>query len=130
MDGRSDVYSLGIMLYQMLTGRVPFKADTAVGILYQVVHTPPIPPRQVNPQIPPYLESIILRALAKRPEDRFATAKAMADALRVRQVRDTAAAVAAADASARDCRRRGGRRERKAARRVPRPIQNARDRAV
>ena len=100
VDGRSDVYSLGIMLYQMLTGRVPFKADTAVGILYQVVHTPPIPPRQVNPQIPPYLESIILRALAKRPEDRFATAKAMADALRVRQV-VTPPPVAAADVSAR-----------------------------
>ena len=98
VDGRSDVYSLGIMLYQMLTGRVPFKADTAVGILYQVVHTPPIPPRQVNPQIPPYLESIILRALAKRPEDRFATAKAMADALRVRQVVTPPPPVAAADA--------------------------------
>lgn len=86
VDGRSDIYSLGIVLYQMLTGRVPFQATTPVATLFQVVHQPPPPPRLLNPNIPPYLESIILRALAKQPEQRFATAKEMADALRQRRV--------------------------------------------
>jgi serine/threonine-protein kinase len=86
VDGRSDIYSLGIVLYQMLTGRVPFQATTPVATLYQVVHEPPPPPRLLNPNIPPYLESIILRALAKQPEQRFASAKEMADALRQRRM--------------------------------------------
>jgi len=86
VDGRSDIYSLGIVLYQMLTGRVPFQSTTPVATLYQVVHEPPPPPRLLNPAIPAYLESIILRCLAKQPAQRFATAKEMADALRQRRM--------------------------------------------
>jgi serine/threonine-protein kinase len=86
VDGRSDIYSLGIVLYQLLTGRVPFQATTPVATLYQVVHEPPPPPRRFNPNIPAYLENIILRALAKQPEQRFASAREMADALRQRRV--------------------------------------------
>ncbi len=85
VDGRSDVYSLGIVLFQMLTGRIPFQAHTPVATLYQVVHQPPPPPRQLNPRIPEYLESITLRALAKNPESRFRSAREMAAALRQRR---------------------------------------------
>ena len=71
VDGRSDIYSLGIMLYQMLTGRVPFSASTPMATLYQVINHAPLSPRQVDPNIPTYLEGIILKAIAERPEDRF-----------------------------------------------------------
>ena len=86
VDGRSDIYSLGIMLYQMLTGRVPFSASTPMATLYQVVNQAPVSPRQVNPNIPPYLEGIILKAIAKRPEDRFQSGREMVEALRNRRV--------------------------------------------
>ena len=86
VDGRSDIYSLGIMLYQMLTGRVPFSATTPMATLYQVVHQPPPPPRQVNPNIPQYLENAILRAVAKQPTERFQSADQMAAMLRHRHV--------------------------------------------
>lgn len=89
VDGRSDIYSLGIVLYQMVTGRVPFQAHTPVATLYQVVHQPPPPPRQINPRIPPYLENIIMRALAKEPENRFQSAREMAAALRQRRMVET-----------------------------------------
>jgi serine/threonine-protein kinase len=95
VDGRSDIYSLGIVLYQMLTGRVPFQSTTPVATLYQVVHEPPPPPRLLNPAIPAYLESIVLRCLAKQPEQRFATAKELADALRQRRLVPPVAAAAA-----------------------------------
>lgn len=77
----SDIYSLGIVLFEMLTGRLPFEADSPIGLAMKHVHEPPPSPRQFNPTIPPTVEAIILRALAKNPRQRFPTAGALAQAL-------------------------------------------------
>ncbi|MDQ1047339.1 serine/threonine-protein kinase [Streptomyces sp. V4I2] len=69
----SDVYALGCLLYQLLTGRPPFQADTAVAILHQHLDATPVPPRQTRPELPPAFENFLLGLLAKRPEDRPAT---------------------------------------------------------
>ncbi|MEV2211066.1 protein kinase [Streptomyces sp. NPDC050997] len=65
-----DVYALGCVLYQLLTGRTPFRAPTAVAILHQHLDTPPVPPRQLGVSLPPAFENYLLGLLAKRPEDR------------------------------------------------------------
>jgi eukaryotic-like serine/threonine-protein kinase len=75
VDGRSDVYSLGVVLYEMVTGRAPFTADTPVAIAYKHVSETPAPPREVEPRVPASLEAVILRAMAKNPADRYATAE-------------------------------------------------------
>ena len=79
-DARSDLYSLGVVLYEMLTGEVPFDGQSPVSVVLKHVEEPPKPPSQVRP-VPVQLESLVLRALAKEPRDRFADAKAMIRAL-------------------------------------------------
>jgi len=81
-DARSDIYSLGIVLYEMLTQRTPFDADTPLAILMKHLRDPLPLPRQVNPDIPEPLERVVLKALAKGPEDRYQSAGEMAQALR------------------------------------------------
>jgi serine/threonine protein kinase/Tfp pilus assembly protein PilF len=81
VDHRTDIYSVGIMLYEMLTGDVPFHADTPMAIVIQHISSPMPMPRQVNPNIPEVLERIILKATAKSPDDRFQTAEELITAL-------------------------------------------------
>jgi serine/threonine protein kinase len=70
VDGRADLFSLGVILYWMATGEQPFAGETMTSVSYKVVHTDPIPPTKLNPSIPPKLESVILKCLAKNPVDR------------------------------------------------------------
>ncbi len=76
-DYRSDIYSLGVILYQMLTGRVPFMADSPVAISLKHIQSEPIPPRELNENIPESIEKVILKALAKDPQDRYQEAQAL-----------------------------------------------------
>jgi len=82
VDARSDLYSLGITLYESLTGRKPFQADTSFSVLNAHLNEAPVPPIQVNPSLSPELNRIILRALEKNPSDRFQTAQEFHDALK------------------------------------------------
>ena len=82
VDGRSDLYSFGVTLYEMLTGRKPFQADTSYSVLNAQLNEPPTPPVEVNPAIPADLNNVVLRAMAKKPEDRFQTAEEFRSALR------------------------------------------------
>lgn len=82
VDGRADLYSLGVILYQMVTGTTPFQGETPMQIAAQHLQIPPPSPQMLRPDLPIEAEQIILRALAKRPAERYATAKELADAFR------------------------------------------------
>ena len=77
-DPRSDLYGLGVVLYETLTGALPFAGDRSEAVLYGIVNQPPVPPRTHRPEIPETLERIVLRAIARRPEDRHGSAEELA----------------------------------------------------
>ncbi len=82
IDGRSDIYSLGICLYEMLTGMVPFQGETIAQLFHQILHVQPMPPKQINTNIPRKLNDLVLKSLAKHPSFRFQNAEEMAEILR------------------------------------------------
>lgn len=77
VDKGSDVYSLGIVLYETLTGRVPFEGDSPVAVAFKQVHEQPPKPRSINPAIPESLETVVLKAMAKDPGERYSSAEEM-----------------------------------------------------
>lgn len=83
IDGRSDQYSLGVILYELVTGRPPYDADTPIAVVIKHIYDPLRPPRDLNPELPENVERVIVRALAKNPEERFATVGEMVRALQV-----------------------------------------------
>jgi serine/threonine-protein kinase len=80
-DERSEIYSLGVILYEMTTGRVPYAAETPMAVVMEHIAAPLPPPRRVNPTLTEAVERVILKALAREPAARYRTAGEMADAL-------------------------------------------------
>jgi serine/threonine protein kinase len=80
-DRRSDLYSLGIALYQMVTGQLPFEAELPMAVALKQLHAPLPLPRQFNPQLPESVERVLLKVLSKKPEDRYQSAREMAEAI-------------------------------------------------
>ncbi|MCH8895793.1 MAG: serine/threonine protein kinase, partial [Proteobacteria bacterium] len=89
---KMDLYSLGAMLYEMVTGRPPFLGDDSVAIIGQHINTPPVAPTWHNPQCPRQLEALILRLLAKDPSERPESAAVVLEALEAIDLSDAAAA--------------------------------------
>ena len=81
VDGRTDLYSLGVVLYELLSGRPPFTGDQEVAVAHAILHEDPITVRELNPEVPAELEHIVFKAMMKRTASRYQTAEEMAEDL-------------------------------------------------
>src|SRR3954470_5928973 len=75
VDGRTDLYAVGVILYRLVTGKLPFKAETAVSMIQSQLNDQPTPAREVRTELPDWLDAVLMRSLAKRPADRYQTAE-------------------------------------------------------
>ena len=89
IDGRADLFSLGVILYNLATGEQPFPGETMTAVSYKVVYTEPIPPAKLNPAIPARYEAVILKCLAKSPADRYQTGEELAQDLAAMRTNST-----------------------------------------
>ena len=82
VDGRSDIFSLGVMLYEMVTSEKPFPGQNITTVIYKIVNEDPVPPRQINPTIHPGISAVVMRALEKEPDQRYQNCREMLEDLK------------------------------------------------